>query len=167
MLNWQKNTLRIYELYLTGCEKRISCSTPIKVRFFKREYLGHEITPDRIEPLERNVEKIINFPESKSKKELDRFLGLASYYRKFINNFAKHTHNLNRLKIKNILYDFDEKCKHEFNELRKILSSYPLIKHPDNSKPFILHTIDVVPAEDSSEVAASELVIDNWSRGCY
>ena len=106
----------------------------------KLEYLGHEITPDGIKPLERNVEKIINFPEPKSKKELERFLGLASYHRKFINNFTKHTHNLNRLRSKNILFDFDEKCKHEFNELRKILSSYPLIKHPDNSKPFILHT---------------------------
>lgn len=76
----------------------------------------------------------------RDKKELERFLGLASYYRKFIKNFAKQAHNLNRLKSKNIDFYFDEKCMKEFNKIREILSSYPLIKHPDNTKPFILHT---------------------------
>ena len=65
---------------------------------------------------------------------------MASYYRKFIKNFAKRVHNLNRLKSKNIEFDFNEKCAEEFFEIRKELSTYPLIRHPDNTKPFILHT---------------------------
>ena len=67
-------------------------------------------------------------------------MGLASYYRKFIENFAKKTHHLNRLKSKNIEFNFDERCVERFNEIGKLLSGYPVIAHPDTPKPFILHT---------------------------
>ena len=57
---------------------------PDKCTFLQREleYLGHEITPEGIKPLKRNVEKVINFPAPQNKKKLERFIGLASYYRK-------------------------------------------------------------------------------------
>lgn len=115
---------------------------PDKCTFLQREleYLGHRITPEGIKPLERNAEKILNFPQPKNRKELERFIGMASYYRKFIQNFAKKTHNMNRLKSKNIDFNFDEKCIGEFENIRKIIGSYPILAHPDNSRPFILHT---------------------------
>ena len=115
---------------------------PDKCSFLQKEleYLGHKITPQGIKPLERNVEKIMNFPVPTNKKELERFIGLASYYRKFIQNFAKQTYNMNRLKSKNIDFNFDENCQKEFDFIKKTISSYPTIAHPDNSKPYILHT---------------------------
>ena len=115
---------------------------PDKCSFLQQEleYLGHKVTPEGIRPLERNVEKVLNFPKPNNKKELERFIGLASYYRKFIQNFAKRTHHMNRLKGKNVIFDFDINCEREFSEIKKLLSSYPLIAHPDNNKPFILHT---------------------------
>lgn len=115
---------------------------PDKCAFLQQEleYLGHEVTPEGIKPLKRNVEKVLNFPQPRNKKELEQFLGLASYYRKFICNFARKTHRLNRLKSKNVDFDFNEQCIEEFHEIRKVLGTYPLIRHPDNSRPFILHT---------------------------
>ena len=104
------------------------------------EYLGHKVSTEGIRPLERNVEKILNFPIPKNKKELERFIGLASYYRKFIPNFAKRANNLNKLKHKDIEFNFDEKCLAQFKDIVQNLSSYPLIAHPNNAKPFILHT---------------------------
>ena len=66
---------------------------PDKFSFLQRELecLGHKITSKGIQLLQRNVEKIINFPEPQNKKQLERFIGLASYHRKFIKNSAKQT----------------------------------------------------------------------------
>ena len=115
---------------------------PDKCSFFQREleYLGHKVSPNGITQFERNVEKVLNFSQPKNRKEVERFIGLASYYRKFIPKFSKLTHNMNKLNSKNVEFAFNEKCIEEFNTLRKMLSSYPLIHHPDTSKPFILHT---------------------------
>ena len=54
--------------------------------------------------------------------------------------FAKKTHQLNRLKSKNIDFEFTPECKKEFEQIKKLLSTYPVIAHPNNNKPFILHT---------------------------
>ena len=86
---------------------------PSKCTFLQKklEYLGHETTPEGIKPLQCNVETIINFPQPQNKKELERFIGLASYHRKFISNFVKQTHNLNRLKMKNQNGDWKSEYK--------------------------------------------------------
>ena len=105
----------------------------------KLENLGHKVTPEGIKPLERNVEKVLNFQQPKNKREIEQFFGLASYYRKFIPNFARRIYNINRLKAKNVEFKFDENCVKKCNKVRKLLSEYPLVRHSDNSKPFILH----------------------------
>ena len=50
------------------------------------EYLGHKIIAESIKPLAQNVEQIIDFLQPINKKELERFLGLAGYYHKFVEN---------------------------------------------------------------------------------
>ena len=115
---------------------------PDKCSFLQKnlEYLGHEVTADGIKPLKRNVDKILNYPVPTTRHELERFIGLASYYRKFIQNFAKKTYHLSRMKSKNIDFEFSEQCKLEFENVKKLIGSYPIMAHPDMSKPFILHT---------------------------
>ena len=110
---------------------------PDKCMFLQREleYLGHRVTPQGIMLLERYVEKVLKFPQPRNKEELERFVGLASYYRKFIKDFSKCTYNLNGLESKNV-----------------VLSEYPIIAHPNTSKPLILHT-------DASNLRISETLL--------
>ena len=71
---------------------------PSKCHFFSQtvEYLGHLVTPQGILPNPNRVSPIKEFPAPKSVKEVRKFLGLGSYYRRFMHNFAEIAHPLHR-----------------------------------------------------------------------
>ena len=59
---------------------------PVKCSLFQKEveFLGHVVSEQGIQPNERNIQKIVNWPEPKNVTETRQFLGLCSYYRRFI-----------------------------------------------------------------------------------
>jgi hypothetical protein len=75
---------------------------PVKTHLFKREveYLGHMVSGKGIAPLAAKVHAIKHFPQPKTIKQVRSFLGLASYYRKFIKNFASIAKPLHSLSEK-------------------------------------------------------------------
>jgi len=62
-----------------------------KCEFLKREvaYLGHIITENGVRPDPKKIIAVKNFPTPKTRKNIKEFLGLAEYYRRFIENFFK------------------------------------------------------------------------------
>ena len=76
---------------------------PSKCQFMRKEveYLGHVITPSGLRPNTRLTEAIQKFPRPEDVGAVRRFLGLASYYRRFIPGFAKIAHPLHGLTAKN------------------------------------------------------------------
>lgn len=77
-----------------------------KCHFLKTEleYLGHMISPEGVSPTKRLVEAITNYPAPRNTKEVRQFMGLASYYRRYINNFAKTSKCLTELTRKDIKF---------------------------------------------------------------
>ena len=63
---------------------------PEKCNFFRKEigYLGHKISENGVRPNPKNVEAVKNFPKPTGRKNVKQFLGLAGYYRRFIQTFA-------------------------------------------------------------------------------
>ena len=53
------------------------------------EFLGVVISPKRVEMQKEKVEGVLNWPAPRNIKEVQKFLGLANYYRRFIKDFAK------------------------------------------------------------------------------
>lgn len=92
---------------------------PDRWKYMKEEleYLGHSVGLEGVKPLRKNVEKVLQYPQPRNIEEVERFMGLASYYRKFINNFAKIAAPINQLKGKNIKFHWDIKCDEAFNTL--------------------------------------------------
>ena len=71
-------------------------------------------------------------------KDIQRFVGLCNYYRRFVENFAQIARPLHNLTKKNNKFIWDNKCENAFQELKNRLTTAPVLIHPDPSKPFIV-----------------------------
>ncbi|CAA0838607.1 Uncharacterized mitochondrial protein AtMg00860, partial [Striga hermonthica] len=66
------------------------------------------------------------------------FLGLASYYRRFIEDFSKITLPLSQLTRKSVRFDWTDRCESSFQELKRRLTSAPVLTIPDPSRSFTI-----------------------------
>uniref|UniRef100_A0A803JFV2 Gypsy retrotransposon integrase-like protein 1 n=1 Tax=Xenopus tropicalis TaxID=8364 RepID=A0A803JFV2_XENTR len=115
---------------------------PSKCKLFceKVRYLGHVISSAGVEPDPEKVTTITQWPVPQNIKELRSFLGLASYYRKFIEGFAHIADPLHKLAEKGAKFIWSKACGDAFLELKRRLLSAPIMAYPDPQLPFILDT---------------------------
>ena len=115
-----------------------------KCLFARREtkFLGFDISKEGIRPSEDKLLAMKNYQVPKNPKQVKRFLGMASYYRKFIPNYSRITEPINKLLKKNQRFVWCEKCSESFNEIinNKLLINPPILVFPDFSLEFILTT---------------------------
>src|SRR5579859_2282667 len=71
--------------------------------------------------------------------EIRSFLGLAGYYRRFIEGFSKLAKPMTALLEKNVKFEWSEKCQVNFEELKKRLTTAPVPTLPDLSKSFSIY----------------------------
>jgi hypothetical protein len=102
------------------------------------EYLGHICTPFGIRPDPKKIQAIVEYPVPKTVKDIRSFIGLAGYYRRHVLNFAKFAQPLTNLTKKNVPFNWTEEQQKAFEELKRILSTEPLLIYPDFSQPFIV-----------------------------
>ena len=115
---------------------------PSKCHFVKQEvrYLGHTVTPDGLKPNDDQLLAVKGYPPPQNVKELRRFLGLASYYRRFIKQFAKIAHPLHALTCKGAEFAWTEECQIAFDNLKGKLVTAPVLAFPNFDKSFVLET---------------------------
>lgn len=113
-----------------------------KCSFFKTDihFLGHIVRCRGIRPDEEKVEKIKNYAVPRTLCQLWAFLGLASYFQRFIKGFAALARPLYTLFKKNIKYEWKEEQQKAFEKLKTHLISAPILQYPDFSRTFYLHT---------------------------
>ena len=131
---------------------------PKKSFFFQTEvsFLGHVLSAKGISPNPEKVDKVRDWPIPKTSKEVHSFIGLASYYRRFIPNFTKWSKPLKALIMppahqakvcryemkKSELTEFMwlKECQEGFDALKHALTAAPVLAYPDYTQPFILET---------------------------
>jgi len=91
-------------------------------------------------------------------QELNQFLGLTNYYRRFVKNYAKIAAPLHRLRQKNSTFDWSDDCEDAFVWLKQQLISPPILSYPNFSQPFVLSV-------DASDVAIGGIL--SQVRVCY
>jgi len=104
----------------------------------KVEFLGYVLSGQGVTTDPKKIESIKDWPQPNNLKDVQRFLGLCNYYRRFVKDFAKIAKPLHNLTRKNIKFNWNNKCEESFSELKKRLTSSPVLFHPDNNKPFIV-----------------------------
>ncbi|KAL0432723.1 UNVERIFIED_CONTAM: Retrovirus-related Pol polyprotein from transposon.6 [Sesamum latifolium] len=101
-------------------------------------FLGHVITKEGISVDPRKVEAIVDWPKPTNVTEIRSFLGLAGYYRKFVEGFSKIALPLNRLTQKRIKFEWDQACDDSFKELKQRLASVPVLTLPTEAGGFTI-----------------------------
>ena len=114
---------------------------PTKCHFVKEkvEYLGHLVSAKGLEPNPDKVRIVQEFPRPQSTTDVRSFLGIATYYRRFIPHFAQIAAPLNKLTSKNVKFFWDTDCQIAFDTLKQKLMSAPVLAYPDFELPFHLY----------------------------
>ncbi len=115
---------------------------PAKCSFAEPQvtFLGHVVSSAGLQPDGKNIQKVKDWPTPGSPTEIRAFLGLCSYYRRFIHCFAQISEPLHALTQKGKLFVWTETEQKAFNSLRHALTNAPILSYPDFSKEFLLFT---------------------------
>ena len=103
-------------------------------------YLGHIIDKEGGRPDPKKISAVKNFPIPRNPNNIKQFLGLAGYYRRFIDGFYKIATHLNQLLKKYVKFNWSEKQQEAFELLKEKLCEEPLLQRPDFSRPFVWTT---------------------------
>lgn len=103
-------------------------------------YLGYVISPEGIRTDPKKTHAVTEFPTPTNVSQLRSFVGLTSYYRRFIKNYARIARPLHALTGKNQPYVWTGECQAAFEELKRLLTMAPVLVFPDFKCPFILET---------------------------
>lgn len=115
---------------------------PDKCQFCRKslKYLGHLVTSEGIQTDPDKVEAIQQIPTPRNVRDIRRFLGVASWYRRFVPDFSQIAAPLTRLLKKQHRWKWTAEQDEAFSTLKKCLTEAPVLTCPDFEKPFTLQT---------------------------
>ncbi len=104
------------------------------------DFLGHRLGRDGLGRETGKTKQIVEWPQPTNKTQLQQFLGLANYYRKFVKDFSKIAAPLNKLTGGGVKYQWTEKEQQSFVQLKRALSSAPVLALPRMDLPFVINS---------------------------
>ena len=116
--------------------------SPKKCHLFQSEvvFLGHVVNKDGISTDPAKIQTVKDWPQPKLVREVRSFLGLCSYYRKFVQGFATIAKPLHELTQKDKAFFWSETCQKAFESLKTALISSPILAYSDAEGELILDT---------------------------
>ncbi|CAC5422534.1 Uncharacterized protein K02A2.6 [Mytilus coruscus] len=122
------------------------------------EYFAFIVNKDGIQPSPKKVEAMLKVPEPENVKELQSWLGLVNYYRKFIPDMSTVLQPLNELLTKKSKWNWNENCKKSFLKISKLLSSTKVLAHYDPN-------VNVELAVDASPYGLGCVISHKYENG--
>jgi len=104
------------------------------------KFLGHAVSGEGVATNPTKIEVVKDWPTPNEVCDVRSFLGLASYYRRFVPTFAEIAAPLHSLTMKNKKFDWTSECDRAFVRLKYALISSPILAMPNDTDPFLLDT---------------------------
>ena len=120
--------------------------------------LGHVVGQGQVKPVEAKVKATSSFPVPTCKRQLMRFLGMASYYIKFCDIFSVIAEPLTNLLSKRTKFIWTNDCQKAFDILKAILKNEPVLLAPNFAKEFKL-------AFDARDTGAGSVLMQEDGNG--
>lgn len=124
------------------------------------EYLGYVISENDITLSSHHTEAIQKFPQPNNVHEVQRFLGLTNYFRKFIKGYAEIARPLYNLLKKLSNFNFDSSCTKSFESLKKELIAYPVLRLYNSKAETELYT-------DASSQGIAGILMQKQNTGIW
>jgi hypothetical protein len=102
--------------------------------------LGHVILEKGIAIDPEKIKVIKGWPTPRNVSDIRSFMGLAIYYRRFIVGFSNISHPITSLQKKGTKFEWTLKCEKNFNLLKELLTSAPMLKIVDPNESFVVCT---------------------------
>ena len=133
---------------------------PAKCSLLAREtlFLGHVVNAHGVATNPAKAAAVRDWPTPTNAGELRSFLGLAGYYRRFVQDFATVASPLHRLTEAGRPYVWDDACATAFAQLQAVLTEAPVLAYPDAGRPFVLDT-------DASNVGVGAVLSQGVGEG--
>ena len=115
---------------------------PSKCDLLKTEvqYLGYVVSADGIKIDPRKTQAVRDFPVPTNVRSLREFLGLTSYYRRFVDGYSRMAKPLYQLTKKDVPYSWSPAHQQAFERLKERLTAAPVLVYPNFTVPFLLET---------------------------
>jgi hypothetical protein len=136
-----------------------------KSAFCRKElkYLGYVVDAQGLRTDPEKIEAIKNFPRPTNATSIRKFIGVCSYYKRFINDYSNLSAPLTKLtgSIKGVSkFAWSDEAENAFQKLKDALISAPVLRNPDFALPFNLHT-------DASDIAIGSFLGQEVEDGEY
>jgi hypothetical protein len=102
-------------------------------------FLGHVLSANGVAVIPDKVQSVLDWVTPSSVKDVQSFLRLAGYYRRFIENFSKIAKPMTELLKKNKKFEWSEKAEEAFQLLKTKMTTAPVLALPDTSKEFVIY----------------------------
>ena len=112
-----------------------------KCAFMQREvgFLGHRIGADGLRVAPDKISAVQQWPRPRSVTDVRAFLGLANFYRRFVRDYSRIAMPLTELTKDTVMWRWGPEQQSAFDLLKAALCAPPVLRVPDQSKPFVLH----------------------------
>lgn len=116
--------------------------SPTKCQLFKKQvsFLGHTVSEEGISTDPNKISAVEHWSAPKNLHDLRSFLGLCSYYRRFVEGFATIAKPLHRLTEKSRSFLWTQECQESFEKLKQALITAPILCYPTTRENFVLDT---------------------------
>jgi transposase InsO family protein len=115
---------------------------PSKTSLLRRSvaFLGHLVSADGISPHPEKTEQILNWDVPRCVRDVRAFIGITSYYRKYIKDYGRIASPLTALTAKNKVFVWSQECQEAFEMLKAALVSPPILAMPLDDAQYLLDT---------------------------